>query len=577
MKISLRMLPLALLVLSPLHAMRGLVEDSAGDGLSGVEVRASWREEPETTDVFGTWTLEDPVSVGERAKAGVSWISEGLVLDLEAPSEVEIESFDPRGARSRILRRSFPAGRTVIAIPQSHPSSPRFLRVQRDGKLWGVATRSQQDVPTAAREAGAIHALSFHKDGYQDLLRLVTPGQDTVRTVLWKIPVRKMAPVEVLPDSGVRIGWWAEISFRSATDSAIFFYTLDGSSPTWDTTSLNPKAGTFWWRPGQARILLERSAWLTVVAARKGWVPSEIYRGRFVFIGDSALVANFEGTGLSGSEGGTGLSWFACQYANGEGCTQDQVYSPERTMPRLDTLEESYSRVLGTRAWRIQVSMNKHGENFQAAYAGGGIRLPPGYANAAYRLVFWAKWQDTTIRGPATLPFLVELATQQNANNNGGYTDGFHRRVESVTRSWKRYEIDFGQFYAAGNGYSPGSSQPDSTSDNPRSQALFYKDPSMHALGLSGWQGHVWHNRFDPSWTWSVSKETIPLREDLVGFRFSVMQPMSPDAAETVGPVSPSWKDPHEHSLSQTQVDALVKGIGGYLWIDEVRLVRKAL
>lgn len=577
MNIPLRILSLALFALSPVHAMRGLVEDSSGTGLPGVEVRASWRESPETTDVFGTWKLDNPVSITSRIARGVSWHAEGLVLDLETPAVASIELFDARGGRLAVLRKTCAAGRTFVPIQESWERAVRFVRVAVDGELVAVLTKSAQQSPVAGRGTGAIHALSFHKDGYQDQLRLVEANQDTVRTVLWKLPVKKVARVEVLPDSGVHFGSWAEVSFRSETDSATFFFTLDGSIPSWDTSTFLPKGSSLRWNPGQTKVQIQRSLWLTAVGTRRGWVPSEVFRGRFVFIGDSSLVEDFEGTGLSGTPGGAGLSWFACQHAGGDGCSQDQFYSQERTTPRLDTLDQSYHRALGRRAWRIQVSMNKHGENLQAAYAGGGIRVPQGYADAAYRLVFWAKWQDTVGSGPTSLPFLVEMATRHNANNNGGYADGFHRRVASLTGDWKMYELGFDEFYAAGNGYSAKLFQPDSTSSVPRSPAEFTGDRSMHSLGLSGWQGKVHHGLFAPSWTWGVSKEMIPRGEDIVAFRFSVMQPMSPEVAATVGPASPSWKDPREQPFMPSHLDALVKGIGGYLWIDEVRMVRRSV
>ena len=577
MKSTSRFLWIALLLLPPVHAMRGLVEDSVGHGLPDVEVRASWTETPETTDVFGTWTLANPVSVSARAGQRTSWNAEGLVFELDAPAEVSIELFDAAGTNLSSLRRNCQAGRTVLPIPEFRDRTPRFVRVEVDGKSAVVVRGSSLPVASAGRSTEAIHALSFRKEGFVDQLRLVDADQDTVRTILHRIPIKRVAKVEPTPDSGVRVGWEADVSLRSATDSVTFFYTLDGSIPTWDTSTFLPSANTNWWRPGQAAIQLRKSAWLTVVAARRGWTPSEVFLGRYVFIGDTSLVEDFEATGLSGNGGGAGLTWFACQHANGDGCIQDQVYSLERTTPRLDTLDESYNHALGRRAWRIQVSMNKHGENLQAAYAGGGLRVPPKFADAAYRLVFWAKWQDTTSRGPTTLPFLVEMATRHNANNNGGYADGFHRRVASVSQHWKRFEVDFTQFYAGGNGYSPKASQPESTSTNPANPAWFFADPTMASLGLSGWQGNVQHNQFEPSWIWGVSKEVVPRWEDIIAFRFSVMQPMSAEAAATVGPASPSWKDPREQSLTPSQIDALVKGIGGYLWIDNVRLVRKAI
>jgi hypothetical protein len=50
---------------------------------------------------------------------------------------------------------------------------------------------------------------------------------------------------------------------------------------------------------------------------------------------------------------------------------------------------------------------------------------------------------------------------------------------------------------------------------------------------------------------------------------------MDPAVAATVG--TPSSHNPHEPTFTQAQYDALVKNIKGYLWIDNVRLVRKSV
>lgn len=387
----------------------------------------------------------------------------------------------------------------------------------------------------------------------------------------------KVGPVSTTPDSGIHASL-PQIEFKSATPGATFFYTTDSTLPAWNPTTLVPSNGkTFKWTAGSTKINIQKSLWLRAVAVKSGWLNSDTLTSRFVYIGDSALIDDFELSGLGSKFGEKGLSWFACQYQNGLGCSQDQKFLLERTLPRLDTTKPDWRPGLGFRAWRVQVGISQYGEDFHAGYAGSSVRVPPEYPGNAYRLVFWAKWQDTTGKGVSTLPFIIEMALAKNANNNGGYSDGFHRRVTTVGPTWQQFEVEFDQFYGAGNGYAGSVFQPESTSTSPKAPALFFADASMHALGLSGWQGHVGRNLFTPAWRWDVSKEAPFSKGDITAFRFSVMQPMTPAAAETVGPVSPSWMNPHESRFTQSQLDALTKNIGGYLWIDNVRLVRKSV
>lgn len=387
----------------------------------------------------------------------------------------------------------------------------------------------------------------------------------------------KVGSVSTTPDSGVHASL-PQIEFKSATPGATFFYTLDSTLPAWNPTTLAPaNAKTLKWVAGTKKLDIQKSLWLRAVAVKSGWLNSDTLTSRFVYIGDSALIDDFELSGLGSKFGEKGLSWFACQYQNGLGCSQDQKFQLERTLPRLDTTAADWRTNLGFRAWRVQVGINQYGEDFHAGYAGSSVRVPPEYPGNAYRLVFWAKFQDTTGKGAGRLPFIIEMALNKNANNNGGYNDGFHRRVTTIGTTWQQFEVDFDQFYGAGNGYAAAVFQPESTTTTPKDPALFFKDTSMYALGLSGWQGHVGHNLFAPAWRWDVSKEAPFSKGEVAAFRFSVMQPMTPAVAATVGPGSPSWRNPHEASFNQTQLDALTKGIGGYLWIDNVRLVRKSV
>lgn len=384
----------------------------------------------------------------------------------------------------------------------------------------------------------------------------------------------KVGSVTTTPDSGVHASL-PQVKFSSATPEAVFFYTTDSSLPAWNATTLAPSAKTLKWTSTDKPIDIKSSIWLRAVAVKKGWLTSDTMTSRFVYIGDSAMIDNFELSGLGSKYGEKGLSWFACQYQNGDGCDQDQKFLLDRTLPRLDTNAADYKSVLGFRAWRVQVSINKFAENFHAGYAGSSIRVPEEYPGNAYRLVFWAKFQDA---GSSTvlnkLPFVVEMAVKANSQNNGGYSDGFHRKVLTVTNKWAQYEIDFTQFSSAGNGYENVSKQPDST-EKKDDIAWFYPDPSMPAIGLTGYQGAMGHNLFKPVWTWGVSKEETFSKGDITAFRFSIMQPMDSDAASAYTPAK--IHNPHEPSFDKAQLDGLVKGIKGYLWIDNVRLVRKSV
>lgn len=398
----------------------------------------------------------------------------------------------------------------------------------------------------------------------------------------------KVGAVTTTPDSGIHASL-PQLEFKSETPSAAFFYTLDSTLPSWNATTLLPaNAKTFKWVAGNKKLDIQKSLWLRAVAVKKGWINSDTLTARYVYIGDSAMIDDFELSGLGSKYGEKGLSWFACQYQNGLGCSQDQKFQLERTLPLLDTTATDWKPNLGFRAWRVQVGIGQYAEDFHAGYAGSSVRVPEEYPGNAYRVVFWAKWQDTTKKGPGTLPMVIEMALKGNAKNNGGYTDGFHRVVATVGPTWKQYEVDFTQFYSAGNGYAPFRVQPDSTETTPKAPAVFWQDLSMNKIGLTGYQGAMGHNLFSPVWVHGVSKEAAFSKGDVTAFRFSVMQPMDSAVAYTVGLRSDTawtnhwgthsyWKDAHEPSFTQAQLNALVKAIGGYLWIDNVRLVRKSV
>ncbi|MCB9495910.1 MAG: chitobiase/beta-hexosaminidase C-terminal domain-containing protein [Fibrobacteria bacterium] len=389
----------------------------------------------------------------------------------------------------------------------------------------------------------------------------------------------KVGMVSTTPDSGVHESAPA-IEFKSETPDVTYFYTTDSTLPSWDASTLTPKnTKTKKWTSASPKIEVKQSMWLRAVGAKKGWMNSDTMTSRFVYIGDSALIDDFELSGLGSKFGEKGLSWFACQYQNGVGCSQDQKFQLDRTLFRHDTTKPDYKPVLGFRSWRVQVGINQHAEDNHAGYVGASVKVPEEYPGNAYRLVFWAKYTDTAKKAvlPARLPFIVEMALKGNANNNGGYADGFHRKVLTIGSTWEQFEVDFPQFYSAGNGYEIAPLQPDSTSTTPKDPALFFQDYSVNALGLSGYQGHVTHNLFKPAWTWDVSKEESFSKALVTAFRFSIMQPFKDSAvAASVGEPS-NWKNAREPSFTKAQLDNLIKDIHGYLWIDNVRLVRKSV
>lgn len=396
-------------------------------------------------------------------------------------------------------------------------------------------------------------------------------SSDTVK-VSYKF---KVGTVATNPDSGI-LETLPNLKFLNPTPDVTFFYTKDSTLPAWNANTLQPaNAKTFKWTKDSAALQIGQSIWLRAVAVKKGWLDSDTMTARYVYIGDSALIDNFELSGLGSKYGEKGLSWFACQYQNGKGCDQDQKFLLERTLPRLDTNAADYKKILGFRAWRVQVSMAEYSEDYHAGYAGCAVRVPEEYPANAYRLVFWAKFQDTGSATPQTsLPMIVDMALKGNAQNNGNYYDGYHRKVMTVTDKWAQYELDFEQMYPGGYGYDPYTKQPDSTDTQPKEEALFYQHYEMNAFRVTGWQ-FVTHNKFKPVWKWGVSKEDQFSKPDITAFRISVMQPMDPAVAATVG--SLASHNPYEPSFNQTQLNALVKNIKGYLWIDNVRLVRKSV
>lgn len=396
----------------------------------------------------------------------------------------------------------------------------------------------------------------------------------------------KVGAVKTNPDSGVHASL-PQLKFLSATPGATFFYTVDSSLPAWNATTLQPaNSKTMKWTDTDKPIDIKSSIWLRAVAVKGGWLNSDTMTARYVYIGDSALIDNFELSGLGSKYGEKGLSWFACQYQNGDGCDQDQKFLLDRTLPRLDTLAPDYRSVLGFRAWRAQVSIAKYGEGYHAGYAGVSVRVPEEYPGNSYRLVFWAKFQDTGSTNLTKLPLIVEMALKGNAMNNGGYRDGYHRRVMTVTDKWQLFEVEIGDgMYPGWEGFS--GVQPDSTKSDPKAPAVFFLDPAMASFGLTPYQ-KIGFNDFEPNWTHGVSKSKPFSKGDITAFRFSIMQPMDSAVALTVGYRSDTawsnywghyswWRDPYEPPLNNTQINALVKNIKGYLWIDNVRLVRKSV
>jgi len=577
-----RILGAAAVLVSSAHALHGLVVDTAGRPLPGVEVRASWTEALDSTDASGSWSMDVATKSVKTPGEGWRWIGRRVFVDLDRMARLELDAFDASGRIVWNFEGDRSPGRSVVETPVRVGTGATILRVRTStGETRYLRHGGAIAKPAiATRTSEALRVLSFRKSGYHDLLREVGATQDTVLTVLARMPdtfvaTGKVARVQVSPDTGVHTNL-PRLSFACATPGVTFFYTLDSTAPSYDTATLKPRAiNTFSWIDAQPQIDLKRSVWLRVVAVRHGMVPSDTFTGRYVYIGDSALIDNFELTGLGSKYGPSGLSWFACQNRNGMGCVQDQKYQIDYTLPRIDTLAPDYHKALGFRAWRVQISMNQNGEDDHAAYAGCAIRVPPEDPGAAYRLVFWAKFQDTSGRAPGRMPLIVEMALRGNDEGNGAYLDGFHRRVISLDAYWTQYEIDLNQFTSAGNGYQVVHSQPDSTNSNPKRPALFFLDGSMPALGLSAYQGTVSHNDFAPVWVWSVSKDTAVKKADITAFRFSVMQPMDSATATSVG--AEYIHDPHEPALNTAQLAALVKGIAGYLWIDNIRLVRKSV
>ena len=431
----------------------------------------------------------------------------------------------------------------------------------RDGSLPNCTNSELQKTDSILVDSNQTITAVGCRDGW-------TPSDTTKVSYTFKV-----GKVSTTPDSGIHPSQ-PQIVFNDSTPGATFFYTIDSTLPAWNAATLQPaNSKTLKWKTGDAKIEIKSSIWLRSVGVKSGWQNSDTMTSRFVYIGDSALIDNFEMSGLGSKYGEKGLSWFACQYQNGLGCDQDQKFDLNRTLPLLDTLAPDYKKVLGFRAWRVQVGMHEYAEDYHAAYVGSSIRVPEEYPGNAYRLVFWAKFQDTSGNAPARMPLIIEMAMKQNAQNNGGYIDGYHRTVKTVGSTWEQFEVDLPQFYGAGNGYA--GKQPDSTDDNPKQPALFFQDYSVNAIGLTGYQGDVGHNNFKPSWTFGVSKDDPINKGDISAFRFSVMQPMDTAVARTVG-YSPTHF-PHEPSFTQHQLDALKKNISGYLWIDNVRLVRKSV
>lgn len=162
-------------VLAPCaFALTGLVRDLEGKPLEAVVVRSSSSRLTDTTDAAGAWSLSPAVGVGAMQRTGFRLEKGRVVAQLAGAERVVIDGFGANGKRWIHRELNLSAGRHEIPLPG--------LKTLRGGSTLRIRSSSGDAVLTAARSAEVADTLSFHKEGYDPVQRILSAAQDTVLT-----------------------------------------------------------------------------------------------------------------------------------------------------------------------------------------------------------------------------------------------------------------------------------------------------------------------------------------------------------------------------------------------------------
>ncbi|QQS05751.1 MAG: chitobiase/beta-hexosaminidase C-terminal domain-containing protein [Fibrobacterota bacterium] len=407
----------------------------------------------------------------------------------------------------------------------------------------------------------------------------------------------KVAKILFAPDSGIYRDYQS-VKLSTRSPGVSLYVTRDSTTPSWDASGA-PKGSTRKIVPGDT-LLITKSQWLRVAAARNGWANSVPDSRRYIIEGDTLLVDDFEQNSLTRKIGYDWRFW-ACGY-----CVNTGI--PNQMEANITDTTTDWNRQIGFRHGKIDFRIPNMGAERISdgrtgpGYAGYSVGVPPDLMGETYRMVFWARWKKGDASLPDSVPMITEMSWKKNDNQNGYYRDGFHRYTEWVGSTWKRFVLDYSAFYAAGNAYMP-TGLLDSTDTKPRSYWIIngYPDSArMRSMGLSKFEGEVWHSSaWKPRWVWDADHD-FWVKNDITNFRWSIIQPstekdsiaklthgewvMAPKDTVVAGGkdsvvVRPKYcgdcHQPTSPYYDEVLRGTFLKNLSGSLEIDRIQLVRR--
>lgn len=397
----------------------------------------------------------------------------------------------------------------------------------------------------------------------------------------------KVAKILFTPDSGIYRDYQS-VKFSTRSPGVSLYVTRDSTTPSWNAKG-EAQGTTRKILPGDT-LLITKSQWLRVAAARDGWANSAPDSRRYIIEGDTLLVDDFEQNSLARKIGYDWRFW-ACGYCVSTGIPNLMEANVS------DTTTGGWTPQIGFRHGKIgfripdmgaeEISDGKPGPG----YAGYSVGVPSSMMGETYRMVFWARWRKSNASLPDSMPMITEMVWKKNDNQNGYYRDGFHRYTEWVGPEWRRFVLDYSAFYAAGNAYKA-TSVLDSTETTPKSYWIIagYPDSAkMVNMGLSKFQGAVSHSSaWKPKWMWDADHDEWN-KNDITNFRWSIIQPgTNKGALAALSHNDPSkvrygndtidcgdCHQPREPWYSDALRATLMKNLEGTLEIDRIQLVRR--
>lgn len=336
----------------------------------------------------------------------------------------------------------------------------------------------------------------------------------------------KVANIHFAPDSGIyRDFQWVKLTTRSP--GVTFFVTRDSSTPAWNS-SYEPQGATQKKLPGDT-LFVNKSQWIRIIAVRQGWANSMADSRRYIVEGDTLLVDDFEQNSLTRKIGYDWRFW-ACGH-----CVNTGI--PNQMEANVTDTTTDWNRQIGFRHGKIDFQIPDFGlqpssdGGVGSGYAGYSVAVPPDMMGETYRLVFWARWKKGP-SAPDSLPMITEMVWKKNDNQNGGYKDGFHRRIDWVGPQWRRFILDYSAFGPASNAY-VGTTVLDSADTKPkdywiingRNYSNFGDSARMIEMGLPKFEGRIGHHpNWKPKWVWDADHDAW-VKNDITNFRWSIIQP----------------------------------------------------